>query len=243
MAYAGVRARRNRRIGRPDFDGGYDWKNVGGIYPPFPTTPVLDTFSDGPNQNLSARSPVWTTDKINTADLNLTTDAVPTYVSQPTNPGNGGGVANLPTMTDCEAWAIVDTASATGSNQLWLRASNFNTAGAVAGYGITWPSTGLITFTEFGTSRLMTTATQTYSSGDGIGASILGTLILAWWQPAGDVWRVVAGCGGATFNTSGAIALRMGNSGTSSRVALFGGGAVDSTGTEHYGFRRVWAGR
>jgi hypothetical protein len=167
---------------------------------PFPTTPILDEFDVGANQNLTARPGWGSTVFFGGTDTSMKTDAVPTTAIHSGTPTWSGNWWNQEAR-DSEVWGTF--AAPGGTTWLYLRAAGQNTATPNA-YFLTWiAGTGAFTLGVMtaGSTPGSSQGSQVLSAGDSIGMQAIGKRISAWYQPSGGAWTQVFGLDDTTWNT------------------------------------------
>jgi len=180
----------------------------------FPTTPILDDFNSGPNQNLTSRAG-WSPNIFWTGEPTLVTDAVPTYAV----PSGAGYSSNYwaTTFSDCEFYAT--WGSVLGIVYLYTRITNPNST-TPSGYSLDFtPGTNAwrLQRVTAGAFVLLANGTQAFSSGDTFGLSSIGNLHTIWYNGTS-----LGSASDANF-ASGVFATEVQATG---RIDSYGGGAV-----------------
>lgn len=178
----------------------------------FPSTPILDSFAG----TLAG----WTNPAYGNAAFTITAGQLAATTS-----GFSSAVWATTFGPDMEVYLDIPVAnSSVATCNLQLRVQD--TTSNLTGYVIfTHNLTGVLTCSRYvaGTPTAVTmTGTLTYTSGDSIGASIVGSTITVYKKPAGGVWTAVATGSDSGITGTGFIGLDF--EGTEWRGDNFGGG-------------------
>lgn len=185
---------------------------------PFPTTPILDTFTRADENPLAG---IWTGPMEPGGDsLQLLSNQVATIGAV----NFGGSYVSALAGADCEAYATIATNDAGNRSELYVR--GFTDINGLDGYcvsrvGSTWSIRRKI---NTGDAQIGATATQAFSSGDSMGIAVYGTTLEGWYKPAAGAWTLVLSRSDSTYAAGGFIGIRM--FGTTYRVDDFGGGTI-----------------
>lgn len=190
----------------------------------FPTTGILDTFSDTEGPPMTG----WATP----TGLAGLKSASGTCLA---NAANAVGFWNSALSgADCEAFVTVTTAtSASNTVGVWARCANVGSAATTDGYLVSMGegATDLwsIYRVDNGVPTLLgSTFSQEVSNGDSIGIQVIGSTIGAWYKASAGSWTELATRTDSTYTAAGYVGLSI--SDTTGRCDNFGGGVYVPSG-------------
>lgn len=199
---------------------------------PFPTTGILDTFSDTEGPPMTG----WTTP---TGVAGLKSNGTVCLA----NAANGFGIWNsVLSGADCEAFVTISTATGAGATTaVFARMKDVSSAATLDGYGVVvaeaaTDSWTISVYTNGVPSTLGAGFSQEVANGDSIGIQIIGSTIGAWYKPSGGSWTLLTTRTDSTYAAAGYIALSI--SDTTGRCDDFGGGTYvpPAVGNPHYAY-------
>lgn len=185
----------------------------------FPTTGVLDSFDRADSASLGASwTPQFDSFKIVSNQCAVTTSDTYTAVLY------GTAFAN-----DQEVYLTLSTISTVFNyGRLWVRSSS-STDPEVASYSLSWDAEfGTITVNDVTSTvetQLGATITQSLSSGDSVGLSIIGSTITVYYKASGGSWNSLATRTDSAHSTGAYLAMEVYGK-TASRFDNFGGGSI-----------------
>lgn len=180
----------------------------------FPTTPVLESFTNGASQAVSARAG-WSTNHLGGYG-DFVTDSTPTKAVAATNADNVWGTNYL----NCEVYAtIVDWPSLSGQFRVCGRVSGGNY------YMFFLFSTGWhVQRWDAGVATVdIANGSLSPAAGDSIGLSCIGSTINGYYKSGAGAWTLLGGGTDTLYTTANAIAV-LTEGGTNNSITNFGGG-------------------
>lgn len=186
----------------------------------FPTTSVLDTFSDTEGPPMTG----WATP---TGYAGLKSNGSTCLADAANAVGFWNSVLS---GADCEAFCTVTTATSSSNTVgVWARCANIGSGATVDGYFLSMGegATDLwsIYRVDNGVPTLLgSTFSQEVSDGDSIGIAVIGTTIEAWYKASGGSWTMLDSRTDSTYSAAGYIGASI--SDTTGRIDDFGGGVA-----------------
>jgi hypothetical protein len=185
----------------------------------FPTTPILDTFTGTDGTDLPAYSANW-------ADIGLGAWEIQGNAAT----GTAGGINvqswNHTYGPDSEVYGTISTKPPDGGfMSMGLRQGSGN------GYAVEVdPLAGtdnvLLLRIDSGVSTGLATFSQELTAGDGLGASMVGSLLTAWHRSgASGAWTAVGSTTDTTYTAAGTLSITN-FADTTVRLDNFGGGSI-----------------
>lgn len=192
---------------------------------PFPTTPILDTFTRSDAATLGS---AWTDLVItaNTGGFGITSNAATHVTGSPGSYWNGSTFG-----ADCEVYATVFGlgGSAFSERMLYARITSPNT-GSTSGYAVGFEVNGglvyLYRITSSGYVDIGTPTTSTLVAGNVIGLSVIGTTVTAYIN--GTAVNTVTD---STYGAAGFIGIGGFQVSPATSLRNFGGGTVSGGGS------------
>lgn len=193
----------------------------------FPTAPILDNFNTGASQLLTARAG-WSSSLLVSTGFSLTTDATPTVAIPSSGSADMNNFWNTSSV-DSECFFTLTTwAPAVSVLEICARitaigASPTFYALELAGSG---SSDFIIIKRVAGTRTALTTNVPTVvAAGDGVGISVIGTAIRAFWKSGAGAWTQITSVTDSSISATGFFGVRRRVGTTSFGLDNFGGGA------------------